>query len=325
MLRDYLVLNGGRYWPSTGDQLAEVTDVSLRRGADPREHRLHVRLGSHATYELMVWLPVSQPISDRPQLSPPDLSPQAAHWLTYQWWTAVEEHFTSPHDPQLGAPAVLDHLRRPRAIILRVPRGTSLRRLLTPSSADRDPASVREAVHNAGRWLRRYHAATQFERLGVLRPSAQSVGEALAHLDWWLRPRVSDRAALNRAVDRARCAIADGAVDVLPMAARHGAFVPSNVIVEKQGRVVVTSSQPPFSAPTYEDLASFLVAVHRPRRASENGDAAGHPRDTPAHLEAELLRGYFGDHGPSPEAGEALAVFRVLMGLDRWADALSAV
>jgi hypothetical protein len=228
----------------------------------------------------------------------------------------LQRHFAALNDSRFGAVPVLDRIDPLRAIVMREVDGQPLNRLLPQLSRLRpggpSPA-LRNAIFNAGAWLRAYH---QLETDGAVMRQANredfvsSITAYCTHLGRTL----SRPAFFAELAERAASAAQTLLPDELPLALSHGDFAMRNVLVGSTGRVFVFDTRAAWRAPIYDDLAKFGLAMRfaRPQVYSQGlAFSEGHLRAA----EQCLLAGYFGgDAVPQ----EQIELYTMLLVFDKW-------
>ena len=197
------------------------------------------------------------------------------------------------------------------ALVMEAHSGASLARVLSRASrAKVGPVPIPELLARTGAWLRMFHDGPEDETLPVRQGRAADVADAIRAFGEYLG--VSRHSPLAKLVERGARS-AEALPEPLPVRAVHGDFAPRNVIVGLDGRITVIDLLGRWRAPIYEDVASFLVALHSGRQTAVTGGRL-YRRPLP-ELEASFLRGYFGDDRiPARE----IATYEALLILDKW-------
>jgi phosphotransferase family enzyme len=203
------------------------------------------------------------------------------------------------------------------ALVMLTHEGVSLARTLSRiSRAPRSPVPPEALVEAAGGWLRLFHDAPTDDRLPARQERASDIAAALrAFGDFLLAERADPE--LARLVDRAIASTAE-LPDPVPVRPTHGDFAPRNLIVGPDGRLTAIDLLGRWRAPIYEDLATFLVALHSGRQtALAGGRLLRRPTDV---LEERFLAGYAGG-GELPR--RPIATYEFLLVLDKWSSRLN--
>jgi hypothetical protein len=203
------------------------------------------------------------------------------------------------------------------ALAMLTHEGVSLTRTLSRvSRAWRSPVPPEVLVERTGEWLRLFHDAPARTDLPVRQERAADIAAALRQFgDFLLAERASRE--LAELVDRAIEATAS-LPDLLPVRPTHGDFAPRNVIVGPDGRLTVIDLLGRWRAPIYEDLATFLVALHSGRQVAMTGGRV--LRRPVAVLEQRFLAGYAGD---TELPRRPVATYEFLLVLDKWSSRLT--
>ena len=194
--------------------------------------------------------------------------------------------------------------------------GRTLSRVSRVSRAKRSSVPPEILVERTGEWLRAFHDAPFDPDLPARQTRAADIARALREFgDFLLEERAS--AALSDLVARAIEATSR-LPDPLPVRPTHGDFAPRNVIVGPDGRLTVIDLLGRWRAPIYEDLATFLVALHSGRQTALTG---GRILRRPVRLlEEHFLAGY---GGGSDVPRSPIATYEFLLVLDKWSSRLT--
>jgi aminoglycoside phosphotransferase (APT) family kinase protein len=203
------------------------------------------------------------------------------------------------------------------ALVMLTHEGVSLARTLSRVSRGwRSPVAPETLVGNAGVWLRQFHDAPVSAELPARQERTADLARAFADLGEFLLAERRSR-ELADLVDRAIAATAN-LPDPLPLRPTHGDFAPRNLIVGRDGRLTVIDLLGHWRAPLYEDLATFLVALHSGRQIALTGGRL--LRRPVAVLERHFLAGYAGETGLPRQP---IALYEFLLVLDKWSSRLT--
>jgi hypothetical protein len=284
---------------------------------------LRMRVGDPPQYRIFVKAtPLTLPqarLGNRPRLVPLT-DPHERASLELRALAAVEERLGRAGTDTFDVLHPLGVVDDGMALAMLTHDGVSLGRVLSRvsrvSAATRTSVPPEVLVERAGEWLRRFHDAPGDAGLPARQTRAADVASALREFgDFLLAERAS--AELADLVTRAIEATAD-LPDPLPVRSTHGDFAPRNVIIGPDGRLTVIDLLGRWRAPIYEDLATFLVALHSGRPAALTGGLV--LRRPVALLEEHFLAGYAGgsDLPRSP-----IATYEFLLVLDKWSSRLT--
>jgi len=225
--------------------------------------------------------------------------PQDATREEHRLLREVEEMVTASGDPGLTAVPVLAYLPGSNAIVTRKIEAVPLRDRLAGRSAESSLAA-------AGRWLRRFHTEVGGAHAGPL--DARSLAARLVDTAGGVPGGARLAAAAAALAVRAESFQGAG----VTLAALHGDFNLSNVLVDAEGRVAVLDPNLE-EGPVLEDAAKFLTDLRARRiRSLTLGVLGG--RDL-ATRERAFLAGYGMDDGP------LLRFFRGMATVRRWIEA----
>lgn len=195
--------------------------------------------------------------------------------------------------------------------------GVSLARVLSRlSRAPRGPIAPEALVEAAGAWLRLFHDAVDDSERPARQERVSEIAAALREFGDFLLAERADP-ALAELVDRAIDACSE-LRDPVPVRSSHGDFAPRNLIVGPDGRLTANDLLGRWRAPIYEDLATFLVALHSGRQTVLAGGSL--LRRPVGVLEDRFLAGY-ADGGVVPR--RPIAIYEFLLVLDKWSSRLS--
>ena len=198
------------------------------------------------------------------------------------------------------------------AVVMLTHEGTSLARALSRvSRGPRTDVAPEALMESAGVWLRLFHDAPPEPDLPVRQGHAADIVAAIRAFGDFLLARGVDP-ALAGLVGRAVEAAAD-LHDPLPVRRAHGDFAPRNLIVGPDGRLTAIDLLGHWRAPIYEDLATFLVALHSGRQTALTGGRL--LRRPLAVLEERFLSGYAGDEALPRRP---IAIYEFLLVVDKW-------
>ena len=225
--------------------------------------------------------------------------PQSATREEHRLLGEVEEMVTASGDAGLSAIPVLAYLPGLNAIVTGKIEAVPLRARLVVRSAESSLAA-------AGRWLHRFHTEVGGAHSGSLdaRDLATRLVEAAGAL-----PNASGVTAAAATI-AARAESLQGAE--VTLAALHGDFNLSNVLVDAEGRVAVLDPNLE-EGPVFEDAAKLLTDLRARRTRALTRGVVGS-----RHLavrERAFLAGYRMDDGP------LLRFFRAAATVRRWIEA----
>jgi hypothetical protein len=295
--------------------------VSLTRERRRRSSRiLRLTVGDPARYRLFVKVtPEAGPATgtgNRPRLVPVTEAGDRAS-LELRALQAVEARLGSAGTDRFDVLHPLGVVDDGMALAMLTHEGVSLARTLSRvSRARKSPIAPETLVERAGEWLRLFHDAPFDPGLPARQERVADVAAALRSFgDFLLAERASRE--LAELVDRAIEATSS-LPDPLPVRPTHGDFAPRNVIVGPDGRLTVIDLLGRWRAPAYEDLATFLVALHSGRQmAMTGGRLLRRPVEV---LEQHFLAGYAGD---TPLSRRPIATYEFLLVLDKWSSRLT--
>lgn len=308
--------------------LAELVRAeSARAGADLRAEPLHRRAhqgsvnlevalcGDGTRRELFLkWLrPEAQARHQRARVgrTPPRLKPfpDPARRLCQEALAleTIQRMVDGDDDPRWFAVPVVGLLRTPPVLCLErisLPTFTACRRR-------GDTALAEAAAFRLGGWLRAFHDQ---EDLAHTRPHLDTVGsvvELLARLRERIRdaghPRDADR------IEQWTSGVEGVLPSELPSHLGHGDFSPQNVFVDPGGSVAVFDTAAEWRLPPHFDLAYFSVMLEL--EDMKRFPAGGRRGAGSTALTRRLRDGY----GPTAPPDAELAVFEVLVLVDKWA------
>jgi hypothetical protein len=295
--------------------------VVLGRKRQRRSSRIiRLSVGEPPRYRLFVKAtPVAGPASargTRPRLVPLS-DPRERATLELHALQAVERRLGPAGTDRFDVLHPLGVIDDGMALAMLTHEGVSLYRTLSRvSRARRSAVSPEVLVQRAGAWLRQFHDAPTDADLPARQARAADVARALADFGDFL---LAERKSRELAEMVAR-AIAETAnlPDPLPVRPSHGDFAPRNLIVGRDGRLTAIDLLGHWRAPLYEDLATFLVALHSGRQtALTGGRLLRRPVDV---LERHFLAGYAGD---DVLPRRPIALYEFLLVLDKWSSRLT--
>jgi phosphotransferase family enzyme len=305
-------------WLPDADVHGPVRLTRERRRLSSRILRLAV--GDPPRYRLFVKAtPESGPATargNRPRLVPVTEARDRAS-LELRALQAVEARFGTAGTDRFDVLHPLGVVDDGMALAMLTHEGVSLGRTLSRvSRARRMPGSPEFLVEGAGAWLRQFHDAPAEVDLPTRQGRAVDIAVALRDFgDFLLAERASRE--LADLVEQAIAATAS-LPDPLPVRPTHGDFAPRNLIVGPDGRLTAIDLLGRWRAPIYEDLATFLVALHSGRQIALTG---GRLLRRPVHvLERHFLAGYAGD---AELSRRPIATYEFLLVLDKWSSRLT--
>ena len=229
----------------------------------------------------------------------------------------IENHLKTAQDDRFAAIRMLDLLPDGSALVMEKVNGQSLRESLLKASRlslhSGDRASLGQALHNAGAWLKGFHqlprlAHTQ-TRCGRREDFLHSINQFTAYLATGSRRKFCEE-LLAKIHEAAESVLAED----LPSGLSHGDYAPWNVLSECGGRIRVIDTLARWHAPIYEDLAKFLFGIKVSQQQVFSLGNAYKPDDL-AWFEQQFLEGYFGT-APIPYA--QIRLFECQTILERW-------
>ncbi len=171
------------------------------------------------------------------------------------------------------------------------------------------------SVENAGRWLRHHHCAAPLAAAHTRDVDPAQVADLARRLaTFCLSQGTAHEVAVRRTADVIAQAAA-GALTNAEVVGLHGDYGLPNVFAEPGGKVIGYDMTGLWRAPCLEDVAYFLLSLHTAQVVALTRGIAPSPRER-LRCEEAFLGGYF-QHARTPE--QSLAVFRLLVLLDRWA------
>ena len=282
---------------------------------------VRLRVGDPVRYRLFVKATPRRPPSagargDRPRLVPV-ADPRLRATLELRALRAVEARLGPTGTDRFDVLHPLGVVDDGMAVVMLTHEGTSLARALSRvSRGPRTNVAPEALMESAGAWLRLFHDAPPDLELPVRQAHAADIATALRAFGDFLLAGGSDP-ALGGLVDRAVAAVAD-LEDPLPIRRTHGDFAPRNLIVGPDGRLTAIDLLGHWRAPIYEDLATFLVALHSGRQMALTGGRL--LRRPLAVLEERFLGGYAGS-GDLPR--RPIAIYESLLVLDKWSSRIA--
>ena len=293
-----------------------VTSDRRRRSArilrltvgDPPRHRLFVKMTPESAA-----LP---PRGSRPHLVPAVPAEERAP-LELRALQAIEARLGPAGTERFDVLHPLGVVDDGMALAMLTHEGVSLGRTLSRlSRARKSPVPPETLLERAGEWLRTFHDAPYDPALPARQERVADIASALrAFGEFLLAERANPE--LAELVERAIASTAR-LPDPLPVRPTHGDFAPRNVIIGSDGRVTVIDLLGRWRAPIYEDIATFLVALHSGRQiALTRGWSLRRPV---AVLESHFLAGYAGS---TEMPRSPIATYEFLLVLDKWSSRLT--
>jgi aminoglycoside phosphotransferase (APT) family kinase protein len=295
--------------------------IALARERQRRSSRIiRLTVGDPPRYRLFVKVtPQAGPAASRgtrPRLVPV-AEPRIRATLELRALQAVEERLGPTGTDRFDVLHPLGVVDDGMALAMLTHEGVSLARTLSRVSRGwRSPVSPEILVDAAGAWLRQFHDAPVAAPLPARQERAADLARALGDLGEFLLAERRSR-ELADLVDRAIAETAN-LPDPLPLRPIHGDFAPRNLIVGRDGRLTVIDLLGHWRAPLYEDLATFLVALHSGRQIALTGGRL--LRRPVAVLERHFLAGYAGD---TELPRRPIALYEFLLVLDKWSSRLT--
>ncbi|MEZ4870525.1 MAG: phosphotransferase [Caldilineaceae bacterium] len=235
----------------------------------------------------------------------------------YRALAQIYQHFTRLQDDRFDAIHPLEYLPDFPAIIMEEKKAPNLRHLLMQTHRLRMQRSVRDfsqIFHNAGAWLRAYHALPKVEytltRHATRADFVQSINDFAAFLSTTLGNRAYVQQLATWAVDQAEALLPD----LLPMGLGHGDYATRNILVGPADCVTVLDTLSKWQTPIYEDIAYFLFRLKAAGPQALGQGLLFSPARLAAYEQA-FLQGYWGTE-PIPYA--QIRLFEVQALLDYW-------
>ena len=251
----------------------------------------------------------------RPRLFPPtSITTRAA--CEFDALLAIHAHFQKLDDPRFGSVRPLHFDPQTGSIAMQRVIATELKYLLARrwigSLVGRQlPAEI---FHNTGAWLAAFHqmkwpphARERFARRDEWVASIEELAEFLIEQQG---EAIFLRALAQRAGELARRFLPP----TLPTALAHSDFAPRNILVGPVERITVLDTPARWWAPTYMDVAYFLVGI-KASRAQIYSQAWAFGQHDLMDWECHFLAGYFGKSIP----WSAVRLFELQTAMDRWA------
>jgi hypothetical protein len=282
---------------------------------------VRLRVGDPVRYRLFVKATPERPpgagkSGDRPRLVP-IADPRTRATLELRALQAVEARLGPAGTDRFDVLHPLGVVDDGMAVVMLTHEGVSLARALSRvSRGPHMPGAPETLMEWAGAWLRLFHDAPLDVELPVRQGDAADIAAALRAFGDFLVDAGADP-EVGRLADRATAAAAD-LPDPLPIRRTHGDFAPRNLIVGPDGRLTAIDLLGHWQAPIYEDLATFLVALHSGRQMALTGGRL--LRRPLAVLEERFLAGYAGgDDLPR----RPIAIYEFLLVVDKWSSRLT--
>lgn len=229
--------------------------------------------------------------------------PQAATLREFERLAEIRDMVVAAADPGLAAVEPVAYLSDINALVTERLAAVPLRRLLGPGVRP----VVAAALGSLGRWLRRYHRS-----IGGAATAPFSGEQIEAEVAELIDSAVAGRApnTIRRTLARLELRARELAGSPVTVAVTHGDLGPSNVLVDRAGRVAVIDPND-VPGPVVFDLAKLITAI----RTAAPRLLSGIPRpQQPIRPELALL----GAYGPFDR--DALAVARGMATVRRWLD-----
>jgi hypothetical protein len=292
----------------TSDRRRRSARILRLTVGDPPRHRLFVKMTPESAA-----LP---PRGSRPHLVPAVPAEERA-LLELRALQAIEARLGSAGIERFDVLHPLGVVDGGMALAMLTHEGVSLGRTLSRlARAHKSPVPPETLLERAGEWLRMFHDAPFDPDLPARQERVADVAGALREFGEFLLAEGASREVVEL-VDRAIGSTAN-LPDPLPVRPTHGDFAPRNVIIGSDGRLTVIDLLGRWRAPIYEDLATFLVALHSGRQiALTRGWSLRRPV---AVLESHFLAGYA---GTDEMARSPISTYEFLLVLDKWSSRLT--
>jgi hypothetical protein len=255
--------------------------------------------------------------SDPPRLFlPPAVDDKAP--FEYRALAAIYEQF-SDGDWRFGRVRPLALLPSDRTVVLEelplqgVDAALSRRRFFRSGRAR---PQLETALRNAGAWLHRFHRMPLLAHTRRRHASRDEFVKSLDSAALYLQKNLGRTSAVDRLIDRARCAASGALPSDLPLGLNHGDFAPRNLLLSDDGRVHGIDTLARWEAPIYEDIGHFLAALETTEMQMFSQGLWIARAELDRHKRA-FVEGYFGQAVP----WEAVRLFELQALLYRWASA----
>lgn len=292
---------------------AEMTVHQDDERAIARLIRLAVPRAAGDPIELVVKTDTPRDATDqdaRPRLVP--MTDQAdRRELEFAALRLVEARLGEAADERLEAVRALGVLPVSNGLVMELFDSVPFHRLLARRVVGgRDAFGPTSVATLAGRWLRILHDTPSPGTL-VRQGDREEIVAAFEAYGSYL---TAETGADLAGIVRSGVAAAKRLPDPLPTVLSHGDFAPRNILVGRAGTIAVIDLLARWSAPPWEDIATFLVALQTNRaNAVTRGLLFGR---TAQRLEPAFLAGYFGSE---PVPRDAILAYELLLVLDKWA------
>lgn len=315
-VHDHIWRNAADWYPSLGSRTLRVSLLSDRRRRRSRLIRFEVGDGQrHVTILCKIATPPETAGStpSRPRLGEPD---DARRKLPYEYAAlrAMRSRIATD-DPRIAAVRPLDLMEEQGVLLMEEEPSRTLRDLLV-DAARPGASDLRRRLPDlfmaVGAWLGEFHRL-DLPSDGTRRASAVDHAGALRKFADWLTDRGAPSELVSRAVETAT---QDAPSSDLRTGPVHGDAAPRNVLVGRDGRVMMIDPLARWRVPVWDDLA-YMLASLRVNRLSVLTAGRLPPRSTLATLESAFLAGH--PHGDMRRVRASL----VLILLDRWAAGLA--
>ncbi|MBW3665424.1 MAG: aminoglycoside phosphotransferase family protein [Actinobacteria bacterium] len=319
MVQDHIQSNAADWYPQLSARDITVDHLSGHRRQ--RSDLLRFRISAGAQ-EVFILCKVATPPEarhgqgppSRPRLGDPD---DASRKLTFEYEAlrGMWARLADIDDRRLAAVRPLDLLEEHGALLIEEVASRSLRDLLVDASRPGGSAlrdRLPDLFEAAGTWLGVFHSL-ELQLDGSRRCTPDDYRTALRSYSGWLIARGAPQGLLSQAVSVA----AEERADADPAAGPgHGDCAPRNVLVRRDGRILMIDPLARWRVPVEDDLA-YLVASLRVNRARVLTGGMLPPDSALGPLENALLRGH-----PGVSSG-SLNASLVLILMDRWAASLA--
>jgi aminoglycoside phosphotransferase (APT) family kinase protein len=305
------------YYPCASDPRVEFVKFKQRTGARLYWFRVHCEASSH---DLVVKVhsdseDVASVDTSRPRLVVP-LKLTARHARERAALELLEQHLGALDDSRFGAIPILDRIDSLGAVVMAQVDGISMNTLLARLSRlhpTRSTALLRQAVANAGAWLRTYHGL-KVDGSITRQPDRDEFIAFVQRYCNHLAASLGRPEFFRELAKRMTAAAWQLYSTTFSLGLSHGDFAMRNILVASTGRVFVFDTRAFSYAPIYEDLATFALAI-RVSRAQTYSHGLFLGEEHLQALEQWLFRGYFG-HESVPL--KQIQLYALLLLLDKW-------